>query len=285
MGIRPIAHHTIQEQIESDMIPKIIGRGVDIYFRNTFSHRAPPPAVEIYCETAERKLETFVYPHEGDEQNAPVLALLFGGGWHHGNPWQLAAVAKDLSRKGVTVYVPEYRVAAWDKVSVADALFDANQFFQWMTDRHSGNPIFLGGSSAGGFLAANIALTANRKPSGLVLLNPALNLKRERLKHIWPMLEQPRGFGIDDLLVLDPINNFSVDTPPTIILHGSRDPIVPLSWVEAYATRAQRSGGDCRIMSFRGYSHGFVNLALFPKAHARAIQAIIEFITHNVDAK
>ncbi len=267
------------------MIPKIIGRGVDIYFRKTFSSRAPPPILETYGETTERQLKTFVYPHEDDEQNAPVLALLFGGGWHHGNPWQLAAIARDLSRKGITVYLPEYRVAAWDKVSVADALSDASQFFHWMADRHTANPIFFGGSSAGGFLAANIALTATRKPSGLVLLNPALNLKRERITRFWPMLEQPHGFGIEELLALDPIDKCSHNAPPTIILHGSRDPIIPLSWVEAYATQARRSGGDCRVMSFKGYSHGFVNQALFPKAHARAVQAIMEFITHTVDAK
>lgn len=267
------------------MIPKIIGRGVDIYFRKTFSGRAPPPALETYGETTERQLKTFVYPHEGGEPNAPVLALLFGGGWHHGNPWQLAAVARDLSRKGVTVYLPEYRVAAWDKVSVADALSDTRQFFQWMAGRHSANPIFFGGSSAGGFLAANVALTADRKPSGLVLLNPALNLKREHVKRFWPMLEQPRGFDVDDLLALDPINNFTDDTPPTIILHGSLDPIIPLNWVDSYAAQARRSGNDCHVISFKGYSHGFVNQALFPKAHARAVQAIMEFITHTVDAK
>ena len=267
------------------MIPKIIGRGVDIYFKTAFSRRAAPPVLETYGETTKRQLKTFVYPHEGDEKNAPVLALLFGGGWHHGNPWQLAAVARDLSHKGVTVYLPEYRVAAWDKVSVADALSDTSQFFQWMADRHSANPIFLGGSSAGGFLAANIALTATRKPSGLVLLNPALNLKRERVKRAWPMLEQPRDFGIDELLAMDPINNCSEDTPPTIILHGSHDPIIPFNWVETYATQARHRGSDCHIIPFEGYSHGFANQALFPKAHARAVDAIVEFISRINDAK
>lgn len=273
------------DRFDSDMIPKIIGRGVDIYFRRTFSSRALPPVIETYSETAERQLKTFVYPCCGDKENASAIALFFGGGWHHGNPWQLAAIARDLSRKGATVYVPEYRVAAWDNVSVADALSDARLFFQWMIDRHSANPIFLGGSSTGGFLAANLGLTANQKPSGLVLFNPALNLKRERIARIWPMLEQPRGFDVDDLLAFDPMHNLCDDPPPTIIFHGTRDPIIPLSWIEAYATEARLRRGCCRLMPFAGYSHGFANQSLFPKAHARAIDATMEFIIETVDAK
>ena len=264
------------------MIAKIIGRGVDAYFRKTFSRRAPPPSTEIYGERAERKLKTFVYPPEGDNKDAPVLALFYGGGWHHGNPWQLAAVARDLSRQGVEVYLPEYRVAAWDKVSVADGLKDVRQFYRWLIDRRGNGPLFFGGSSAGGFLAANIALTSDVKPLGMVLINPALNLQRERTRRFWPMLEQPRGFGVDDLLALDPVNNLSDDAPPTIILHGAHDPVIPIDWVISYVEEAQRRGGDCRLVPFSGYSHGFVNQALFPNAHARAIEAIIDFMTQTI---
>lgn len=153
-----------------------------------------------------------------------------------------------------------------------------------MVERHADNPIFLGGSSAGGFLAANTGVTENRKPSGLVLFNPALNLKRERVARIWPVLEQPGTFSVDDLLTLDPIRNLAENIPPTIILHGARDPIVPLSWIEDYAKEVRSRGGDCRVKAFEGYSHGFVNKALFPKAHARAIQATIEFITDIANA-
>ena len=260
------------------MIPKIIGYSIDNYFKRTFSDAAPPPMTEFYADTEERKLKTFVYPAHTNAAEAPALALFFGGAWHHGNPWQLAAVARDLSRLGVTVYLPEYRVAARDKVSAAESLSDVRGFYQWMMDRHGSSPIFFGGSSAGSFLAANTALTAVKKPMGLILLNPALNLDRARIARFWPILEQPRAFGVDDLLALDPINHISEGAPPTLILHGGSDPIIPFRWVESYAAKAKLRGENCRLISFDGYSHGFANQALFPNAHARAVNEVSGFI-------
>lgn len=261
------------------MIPKLIARGVDAYFRAAFSHSAAPPTIKVFSETPERPLKTFVYPSLGDKSSAPVLAMFYGGGWHHGNSWQLAAVARDLSSKGITVYLPEYRVASKDSASVADALFDAKQFYHWLLQRHKPNLIFLGGSSAGGFLAANIGLTENQKPSALILINPALNLTHKRMARVWPMLEQPNDFDVNQFLALDPMRQLRDTPPPTLILHGDRDPIIPFGKVEAYALESKRYGGRCELIAFKGYSHGFANQALFPKAHARVISSIANFIS------
>ena len=139
--------------------------------------------------------------------------------------------------------------------------------------------IFFGGSSAGGFLAASVGMRAARKPRGLILLNPALNLDRKRVERSWNMFGQPSEFAIENLLALDPIHFVSAEAPPTIIMHGTRDFVVPFRWVKEYAARAVELGGACELVPFPGYPHAFTNRMLFPKAHDRTVQLISEFVT------
>lgn len=260
------------------MIRRLIGRGIDAYFKHTFSDVAPPASIETFTENQKFTLRTFIYPSSEDNEDSPALALFHGGGWHHGNPWQLAAIARDLSACGITVYLPEYRVASRDNASVADGLSDISCFLDWMMARHPNSPIHLGGSSAGAYLAANVGLTTPHSISGLVLLNPALNLDPKCIKRFWPLLEQPKGFMLDEFLAIDPVHDLDAATPPTIILHGTKDFLVPLSWVNTFVTKMNAAGGNFQMVMMEGYGHGLANGALFPNAHKRVVENIRDFV-------
>ena len=92
------------------------------------------------------------------------------------------------------------------------------------------------------------------------------------------MFGQPSEFAIEDLLALDPIHFVSDDAPPTIIMHGTRDFVVPFNWVKGYAARAVELGNACELVPFPGYPHAFTNRMLFPKAHDRAVKLIDKFV-------
>ncbi len=266
------------------MLSRLFATRVDRYFESTFAPVAPPVERAVYRTVAGRALETFIYPAA---PHAPAtgcaIALFYGGGWLHGNPWQLAAIARDLSERGVTVYLPEYRVAEWDGASAREGLDDVRYFFGWMKDRHPEDHLFFGGSSAGAFLSARVGLMDECRPQGLVLINPALSVRRRRLRLFWRLLKQPKGFGVDDLVAMDPVNNLEDNPPPTLILHGDWDLMVPLAWVEEYVTAARAKGGHCDMVIFHRHTHGFANQSLFPNAHDRTVEEIVGFVNSRAN--
>jgi acetyl esterase len=52
----------------------------------------------------------------------------------------------------------------------------------------------------------------------------------------------------------------SSSLPPTIILHGKADTIVPYADVERFCTQAKSRGLPCELVGYEGAPHGFFRL-------------------------
>lgn len=103
-----------------------------------------------------------------------AIVYFHGGGYRMGSPAAWANFASRLSAAtGLRVVVPDYRLAPENPfpAAVADAL-SAHA----AVEKAFGGPIFVGGDSAGGGLAASLALAAAQKPDGLILISPWLDL-------------------------------------------------------------------------------------------------------------
>jgi acetyl esterase/lipase len=110
------------------------------------------------------------------EPEEPVGTLLYfhGGGYRMGSPAAWANFASRLSAAaGLRVIVPDYRLAPEHPfpAAVEDALAA-----YVAVDETFGGPLLAGGDSAGGGLAASLALAAQQKPDGLILISPWLDL-------------------------------------------------------------------------------------------------------------
>jgi acetyl esterase/lipase len=110
------------------------------------------------------------------EPAEPVGTLLYfhGGGYRMGSPAAWANFASRLSAAtGLRVIVPDYRLAPEHPfpAAVEDALAAYAA-----VDEAFGGPLLVGGDSAGGGLAASLALTAAQRPDGLILISPWLDL-------------------------------------------------------------------------------------------------------------
>lgn len=53
-----------------------------------------------------------------------------------------------------------------------------------------------------------------------------------------------------------PINFISAQSPPTIILHGTADPVVPYSQSTALKTRLEAAGVAVKLVTYNGVGHG-----------------------------
>lgn len=194
---------------------------------------------------------------------SPSIIFFFGGGWRQGNIMQFVPQSRHLQSRGMTAIVADYRVLNRHQSTVADALNDAKAAMSWVRERATElniNPdrIAAAGGSAGGHLATAIA-TVNRSeefssyaPNALALFNPATNTGRfigdQRT-------EQFQGRGIE----LSPFHQMDSRIPPTIILHGTADTIVPYSDVDEFCEKAKGLSSRCELYSYEGATHGFFN--------------------------
>jgi acetyl esterase/lipase len=118
----------------------------------------------------------------GAGRNLPVLLFFHGGGWTFGHKASRLLVRYDrtgtvLAKEGVIVVMANYRLSPW--VKFPEHSKDTARAFAWTLRNikdYGGDPrrIFVGGHSAGGHLAALLALD----PSYLASENLSLNAIR-----------------------------------------------------------------------------------------------------------
>ena len=159
-----------------------------------------------------------------------------------------------------------YRLLAEGEDAIPhDALSDARSAMRWVranAARLDCDParIAAGGGSAGGTLAVMTAMKApiddpaddlavEARPAALILLNPPLNFDGYATS---VPLEQRRG--------LSPLHLLDATLPPTLMLQGTHDRIVPHAEAVAFRDKARQLGvKDFTLISYEGRKHGFFN--------------------------
>ena len=59
---------------------------------------------------------------------------------------------------------------------------------------------------------------------------------------------------------ISPITHVSADDPPTLIVHGDADPLVPLQQSESFVARMKEAGVEAKLVVKPGYGHGWLTL-------------------------
>jgi acetyl esterase/lipase len=132
----------------------------------------------------QRKHLLDVYPSA--KENADVLIFIHGGGWSAGSKNLYQKLGENLAAKGITAVIINYRLAP--EFNVLDMASDCAAALHWVFQNigdYNGNRdrIFISGHSAGGHLAALIALNEEftkyhslQKPTKGLLLIDAFGL-------------------------------------------------------------------------------------------------------------
>jgi acetyl esterase/lipase len=59
---------------------------------------------------------------------------------------------------------------------------------------------------------------------------------------------------------ISPVNHVSADDPPTLIMHGDADQLVPIQQAELIIEKLKSAGVDCKLVVKKGASHGWPDL-------------------------
>lgn len=217
------------------------------------------------------KIDIFLPPTENAKEKKTAIVFFFGGGWVSGKTSQFHQQAADLANKGIVCFCADYRVKKKHKTTPFEAVSDAKSAIRWVrknadTWNIDQNKIIASGGSAGGHLAACTSLIEGNetkgedllissKPNALILFNPVLDTTS-------------KGYGSSHFnkknqTKISPCHNIQKGNPPTLLMHGTADKIVPFENAKRFQKLMKKARNTCTLISYTGEDHGFFNSAYF----------------------
>jgi acetyl esterase len=252
-----------------------------------------------FKEVPGRKLKIYVrHPDDWNESDRrPAILFWHGGGFTQGGASQFYLQARYFNARGLVVAMPEYRVRDIDRTLPHSSLEDAISAMRWFrrrADDFGVDPerIVVGGGSAGGCIAsvlgtadpqtlADMGLIGSEddpsvsiRPYAMLLYNPFVDFFEPlNDRHIE---EETLMLGVDPAEItplyheLSAVEQLAKDSPPSIIMFGTRDAFYPqqIRWI----TRCRELGLLCRDYVYKGEVHSWYNNS----PH-------LEYTTENVD--
>jgi monoterpene epsilon-lactone hydrolase len=220
-----------------------------------------------------------------------TLLHVHGGGFRLGSAAAWTAFGTRLATAaGVEVVLPDYGLSP--EHPYPNALHDLAQVYAVLADRHGHASLLMGGDSAGGALAASIALAAahaEAPPAGLILLSPWLDLRvcsptfdsRAATDSLFP---RAAAESAADLYLqganpaegtASPRFNELAKAPPTLLAVSSTETLLQDSLDMASALAL--AGRPVNLHVFAGEIHDWPVLALDTPAAAQAIALVGSF--------
>ncbi|UXX81024.1 alpha/beta hydrolase [Reichenbachiella carrageenanivorans] len=217
-------------------------------------------------DTTELFLEVY-YPSQVEEAKAyPALVFFFGGGWISGDRMHFIHHAEYFAQRGLVCFLVDYRTKNQNGTTPFESLKDAKsamRFIRKNAERFhvDSTQIIASGGSAGGHLAAATALVEGYNddgddssqsciPDALVLFNPVID-------------NGPGGYGYgrigEDYRFFSPLHNIKKGAPPTLIMLGTNDKLIPVVTAQYYQKVMDVVGSRCDLRLYEGGTHGFFN--------------------------
>jgi acetyl esterase/lipase len=229
----------------------------------------------VYKTVGKRKLTlNFDYPPDWKlSDKRPAIVFFFGGGWTSGTPAQFKPQAEYFAKRGLVCARADYRLRSKDKITPDKCVEDSISAMCWVRGHAAQfgidpNRIVAAGGSAGGHLAACTFFvdginapdddkSVSPKPNAMILYNPVLDLVAVRAERA---VRKGNYFaGVDDatLRKISPALYLGKETPPTLILDGTKDWLNPQ--LRAFVEKAKSIGAPVEAWYAEDQTHGFFN--------------------------
>ncbi len=229
---------------------------------------APPDRV-VYKTVGDVTLRLHIFKPAGHTADQPKPAIVFfhGGAWNTGTPSAFYPQARHLAERGMVAISAEYRLKNKHKTTPYECVKDGISAMRWVR-AHAGElgvdpgRIAAAGGSAGGHVAAATATvtagyldededqTVSFRPNALVLFNPVYN-------------NGPNGWGHKRLgkrwRDISPAHNLHKDMPPTLVMLGDKDKLVPVPVAEKFRDDMRELGVRSELNIYPGKEHAFFN--------------------------
>lgn len=222
----------------------------------------------VYKKVGDRELQAFMIKPKGWKatDRRPAIVLFHGGGWVSGTPAVLIAQARYFASLGMVAILPQYRLIKGAKATPAVCIEDANSAMRWVKKQADTLGIDVkrlaaGGGSAGGHIAAFAGMARGHdaatddpsispRPEALILWNPVYDNGPGEYGH-QRVGEKFRDFS--------PAHQISKDDPPTLVMLGTKDPLISVKTAERFRDEMKKVGVRCDTLLYKDQVHGFFN--------------------------
>jgi acetyl esterase/lipase len=216
-----------------------------------------PEGVELtqgieYAKAGEIKLLLDIYTPKDAKEALPLIVWIHGGGWRQGDKFPCPAAR--MAPRGYVVASVNYRLtdkAAWP-AQIRDCKA-AVRFLRANAEKFHIDPKRVGawGSSAGGHLVAMMGTSGDVKELEGELGNPEQSSRVQAVcdffgptdftvmgdgghgvEMVAKLLGGPLSENKEKAAQASPVTHVTKDDPPFLMMHGDKDPLVPLNQSE-----------------------------------------------------
>jgi acetyl esterase len=224
----------------------------------------------VYGTGGGRDLKLWLYARP--DERSPGIVFIHGGGWVGGHPFMLVRMAAAMAERGYVTATIEYRLSG--ETTFPGPLEDAKCAVRWMranADAIGLDPqrLAVAGGSAGGHLAALVALTPGRYDGdggnesvasdvrAAALFNPGLDLQLTGNATLDGIVVQLLGEATDERIAeATPLTHVTSASPPFLTRVGDLDRVTPASTCETFHRLLDEAGVPNRLDVLPGLDHG-----------------------------
>ena len=232
------------------------------------SGKEEPNRQVTYKEIGNVVLKLHVYdpPRHSLEHKRPAIVFFFGGGWNGGSPAHFSRHSRYLADRGMVAICADYRTKGKHGTPPSTCVKDGKSALRWVRTHAAQlgidpERIVAGGGSAGGHVAAATALTDGFDEDGE---DASVSCRPKALVLFTPVFDNgPDGYGYERVKdyweAFSPLHNIAPHAPPTLVMLGTEDKLIPVKTAETYQRRMQEAGIRCDLKLHEGQGHGFFN--------------------------
>jgi acetyl esterase/lipase len=210
----------------------------------------------------------------------PGIVFIHGGGWIGGNRYQMVKLIKALATEGYIAFTIEYDVNPVHYPASFNQSLAAVRYFREHAAEFNLDPsrVAVAGSSAGGELAALVALTPDAKVQAAVILNGVLDLTAlgDKSHMVTAYLGGPCTMLIDACKDASPISHIHPGAPPFFVGHGTADGTVPFAQAQDFTTALRNAKIQVRFFTATEGPHTYWAQDQF---YAPNLEAIRHFLS------
>ena len=232
----------------------------------------------VYKTVGDTQLHLHIFRPTKQRTKAPAVVFFFGGGWRSGTPAQFEQQCRYLASRGMVAMTAEYRIRNMHGTLATACVADGKSAVRWIranAGKLGVDPdcIAAGGGSAGGHVAACTGVIdgfeskdedhkISSVPNAMVLFNPPCVLAPIPGRHdflnadnITALKERMGAEPMD----LSPWHQIKKGQPPTLVLHGEKDPTVKFWTAKVFVEKSSAVGNQTELAAYPGEAHGFFN--------------------------
>jgi acetyl esterase/lipase len=241
----------------------------------------------------------------------PGLVFIHGGGWTGGDRKMYEGEIQNAARHGYVAATISYRLTDPDKSSKKPRnpfpaqIEDVKCAVRWLranAEKYHVDPNRIGvtGGSAGGHLSLLVGVTGHESKFEGTGGNSGVSSQVQAVVNYFGPTDLPHlhatskpAAGVVELLMngppdsspeqykaASPVTYVSKDAPPTLTIHGTADPVVPVDQATEFDTAMKKAGAQHEMLLLEGEKHGFTQ-----KGYQTAAEAAYKFFDQHLKNK